>query len=156
MSGLATAYSSRSLSAHPKSRAVAILIRIPLVALTLILALIAFRYLLNPVEAASSVGVAFTSPGGITVARVGFGAFPLGFVAFFLNSLLSQRQLLPGLRTELALLAIVIAVRILGMVGAHSAETGLLLIPEVVIAALCVLAMRLETNRQKREQATAV
>jgi hypothetical protein len=129
------------------SRVVAALIRIPMIACTVVFTLIAFRYLVDPVRAAAAAGIVFASPGGSTVARVGFGAFPLGFVAFFLNCLFSPGRILLGLRTELTLLAIVIAVRIGAMVATHSTETAKLLLPEVVIAGLCILAIRLERSR---------
>ena len=83
---------SATITARPQpfktaanSRAVAVFTRVPMVSLTVVLTLIAFRYLINPVQAASAVGIAFTSPGGITVARVGFAGFPLAFAVFFLE-----------------------------------------------------------------------
>lgn len=151
MSALAS-HTSQPFNATASSRRVAVLTRVPMVSLTIVLTLIAFRYLTNPVETASAVGIAFTSPGGITVARVGFAGFPLAFAAFFLSCLVSQARVLFGLRTELTLLGIVISVRVLSMALAHSAETAKLLVPEVVMAALCILAIRLEINRQKRER----
>lgn len=123
-----------------------------MIGLTVVLSLIAFRYLTNPVQAASAAGIAFTSPGGITVARVGFAGFPLAFAVFFLSCLVSQRRILTGLRTELTLLGIVMGVRMLGMAVAHSAETANLLVPEAAMAALCIIAIRLEMSRRKRER----
>ena len=55
------------------------------------------------------------------------------------------------LRSGLTILGIVIGVRALGMALAHSAETANLFVPEVVMAALCMVAIRLESNRQRRE-----
>ncbi|MBV9180126.1 MAG: hypothetical protein JO356_02340 [Acidobacteria bacterium] len=133
------------------SRVVAVVTRLPMVALTAILLMVALRYLITPVQAAAAAGISFASPGGITVARIGFAAFPLAFVALFLGSLFSPRRLLSGLRTELLLLAVVVGVRLLGMVLAHSSETATLLIPEVVLALLCMFAIRLE-NRRKRDE----
>jgi hypothetical protein len=51
-------------------------------------------------------------------------------------------------------LGIVIGVRVLGMALAHSAETAKLLVPEAVMAALCIIAMRLEIDRRRRERLT--
>ena len=135
-----------------RSLAVAVFTRLPIFALSAILFMIALRYMISPVQTAASAGISFTSPGGITVARVGFAGFPLAFVTLFLNSVFSQRRLLSGLRTELMLLAIVIGVRLFGMALAHSIETAKLLIPEVVLAVLCTLAIRLESDRRKRER----
>jgi hypothetical protein len=119
-----------------------------------VLTLIAFRYLTNPVHAASTAGIAFTSAGGITVARVGLGGFPLAFAAFFLSCLFSHTRVLWGLRTELTLLGTVMGVRVLGMALARSAETANLLVPEAVMAVLCIIAIRLEIDRLKRERLT--
>ena len=134
------------------SRAAALFTRLPIVALTAILLMIALRYLINPQHAGAAAGISFTSPAGMTVARIGFAAFPLAFAAVFLTSLFSRRYLLPGLQMELILLAIVIAVRLLGMSLAHSTETAKLLVPEMVLAVLCMFAIRVESERRKREQ----
>jgi hypothetical protein len=144
--------SSRTAS----SRAIRAFTRVPMIGLTVVLVLIAARYLINPAQSAAAAGISFTSPGGITVARVGFAAFPLAFAAFFLSCLFSQHRVLTGLRTELILLGNVIGVRLLGMALAHSTETAKLLVPELVMAALCTFAIRLETNRREREQVTAL
>ena len=145
-----------SFSRKTNFRAVELFTRIPLVAFTVILTMIAFRYMANPVHAAAAAGIAFTSPGGITVARVGFAGFPLAFAAFFTECLFSERRILFGLRTELMLLGIVMGVRVFGMLLAHSAESARLLIPETAMAFLCVFAIRLEINRRKREQVQSV
>lgn len=152
MSASIARYPSQPLTANKSSRATTVLTRVPMVGLTIVLTLIAFRYLINPIAAAAAAGIAFTSPGGITVARVGFAGFPLAFAAFFLSCLFSQRRVLIGLRTELMLLGIVIGVRLLGMAVVHSADTAKLLVPEFVMVALCIVAMRLEINRRKNEQ----
>jgi hypothetical protein len=125
-----------------------------MVSLTVVLFLISCRYLFNPVAQAAAVGITFTSPEGITVARVGFAGFPLAFAAFFVTCLFSQRRILDGLRTEVILLGIVIAVRVLGMVLTHSTGTAKLLVPEFVMASLCILGIRLEIARLRRDQAT--
>ena len=146
-----TSVRPQQFKASASSRAFAIFTRVPMVMLTIILTVIAVRYLTNPVQAASAAGIAFTSPGGVIVARVGLAGFPLAFAAFFLTCLLSQGRLLEGLRTELMLLGIVIGVRALAMVLTHSAETARLFAPEFVMAALCIVAIRLEMNRRKGE-----
>jgi len=151
MSSVATA-APQPLQSSASSRAAAIFTRVPMVALTFVLTMIALRYLFHPIEAASAVGIAFSSPEGITVARVGFAGFPLAFAAFFLSCLFSQKRLLSGLNTELSLLAIVIGVRLLSMATLHSSGTAKLLAPEAVMAALCLFAIRLERNRRKHAQ----
>lgn len=143
---------SQPFKATANSRAVTIFTRVPLVSLTVVLTLIAIRYPTNPAQAASTAGIVLTSPGAITVARVGFAGFPLAFAVFFLSCLFSQQTILSGLRTELTLLGIVIGIRVLGMALAHSGDTAKLLVPELVMAAFCIFAMRVEIYRQKREQ----
>jgi sigma-70-like protein len=64
------------------SRIAPVLRRAPLVMVTVIFSLISLRYLFDPIHAAAAAGISFTSPGGITVARVGFAAFPLSFAIF--------------------------------------------------------------------------
>jgi hypothetical protein len=144
----------QTLQKGQSSPGVAVFTRLPMVALAGILFIVAMRYLITPVQSAAAAGISFTSPGGITVARIGFSGFPLAFVALFLSSLFSRPRLLFGLQTELLLLAVVIGVRMLGMALAHSMQTATLLIPEIVLAGLCVLAIRLESDRRKREYST--
>lgn len=151
MSAIASAR-PQALQDTQSSLTVAVATRVPMVALTAILLMIALRYLVTPVQSAAAAGISFTSPGGLTVVRIGFAAFPLAFVGLFLGSLFSRRRLLSGLRIELLLLAVVVGVRVLGMALAHSSETAVLLIPEVVLALLCMFAIRLETHRIKRAQ----
>ena len=134
------------------SRIAAIVPRMPLVMVTFIFTMIGLRYLMDPVKAASAAGIAFTSPGGVTVARVGFAAFPLTFAVIAASCLLSTRRVLSGLYIVLALVGIVIAVRLLGMALEHSAETAKLLVPEVVLATLSLVGIRLERARRRREQ----
>jgi hypothetical protein len=111
-----------SFPTHSAMRAV--LIRFPISALTAVLTMIAFRYLADPVGAAAQVGIAITSAGGMIVARVGLGALPLGFAAFFAGCLFSEERLLSALHTELMLLGIVMAVRMTSMAAANSSETA--------------------------------
>lgn len=151
MSALVSAR-SKPLVPTNSSWAVTIFTRLPMVALTAILLMIALRYFIHPVPAGAAAGIAFTSPGGITVARIGFGAFPLAFATLFLSSLFSRQYLLVGLRAELMLLAIVIGVRLLGLALAHSTETAKLLVPEVILAALCIFAIRLASRRNNGER----
>ena len=154
MSASVSGYRAQPDTRRGGSRATAVLTRIPMVSLTIVLSLIACRYLIHPVEQASAVGIIFTSPEGITVARVAFAGFPLAFAAFFATCLFSQRRILDGLTTEMILLGIVIAVRILGMLLAHSTGTAKLLAPELLMSALCIVGIRLELSRQTRDRAT--
>jgi len=136
-----------SFPTHSAMRGV--LIRFPIIALTAVLIMIAIRYLADPVGAAAQVGIAITSPGGMIVVRVGLGALPLGFAAFFAVCLFSEERLLSALHTELMLLGIVIAVRMTSMAAAHSSETAKLLVPETIMALLCIAAMQLKRSGRK-------
>jgi hypothetical protein len=137
-------------------RAVFFLRRAPLVMVTVIFTLISARYLSDPIRAAAAVGISFTSPGGITVARVGFAAFPLAFAILAFSCLISARRLLAGLYMVLTVVAVVIAVRILGMALDHSAsQSARLLAPEFVLLTLSVIAIRLESGRRRAEGTAA-
>lgn len=127
----------------------AIFRRVPLVMMTIIFSLISVRYLSNPVTAAAKVGISFTSPGGITIVRVGFAAFPLSFAILAFISLFSERHRLSGLYMVLTVDSIVMAVRTLGIIAAHSMESAKLLAPETVLLVLSLIAIRLEWNAAK-------
>jgi hypothetical protein len=133
------------------TRVVPFLRRAPLVMMTVIFTLISFRFLSDPVRAAAAVGISFTSPGGVTVARVGFAAFPLAIAILAFSCLISARRLLAGLYMVLTVDAVVIAVRILGIALDHSTESARLLAPEFVILTLSIVAIKLESGRRRRE-----
>lgn len=129
------------------SRIAAVLRRAPLTMMAVIFTLISLRYLSDPVHAAAAAGISFASPGGITVARVGFAAFPLSFAILAFTSLISPPRLLAGLYMALTVVSVVIAVRIFGIVVDHSTETAHLLAPEAMLLILSVIAIRLESAR---------
>jgi hypothetical protein len=127
------------------SRIAAVARRAPLIMTTFIFTMISMRNLVHPVAAAAKAGISFTSPGGITIARVGFGAFPLAFAILALAALLSARRRVAGLYMVLVVAAVVIAVRIFGILADHSAESARLLAPEFVLLTLSIIAIRLES-----------
>lgn len=130
------------------SRIAPLLRRAPLVMVTFIFTFISLRYLVNPIREASALGIAFTSPGGLTTARIGFAAFPLSIAAFAFSCLVSSRRLLAGLYMVLTVDSVVIAMRFYGILVDHSANYRIFLfIPEAVLFALTLLAIRLETAR---------
>ena len=133
------------------SRIAPIVSRVPLIMLTGIFTLISVRYLLRPVQEAAAVGITFSSPGGITVARVGFAGFPLAFAILALACLVSSRRLLAGLYMALTLDSVVMAVRVFGILLDHSTQSAHLLIPEAVLLVLSLIAIRLEAARRHRE-----
>lgn len=124
----------------------AILRRVPLVMMTVVFTLISFRNLSNTVAAAAAVGISFTSPEGITILRVGFGAFPLALAILACVSLVSARWRLAGLYMVLTVDSVVIAVRALSIVTVHSAASARLFAPEAVLLILSMVAIRLESG----------
>src|SRR6516164_10719492 len=122
---MGAAMNSYSVSARAgnSSRLAGVLRRAPLVMTTVIFTLISFRYLAHPVRAAAEAGIAFISPGGITIARVGFAAFPLSLAILAFTSLFSTRWRLAGLYMVLTADSVVITVRVLGFWLDHSTAT---------------------------------
>jgi hypothetical protein len=70
------------------------LIRLSLLAPSLILALIAHRYLADPIGSAAAQGIVLPPGLGVTIARVGFGGFPLACSIFLATCVFSTRRLL--------------------------------------------------------------
>lgn len=149
MATIARNYSA-DMKFNPTSRLAAILRRVPLVMVTVIFTIIGIRGLVNPVTALSSRGIAFNSAGGVTMGRVGFGAFPLTFAILAASCLISPRRLLSGLYMALTLVTVVIAVRLFGIASDHSAsQSARLLIPEMVLLTLSVNAIRMELSNRR-------
>lgn len=141
--------SSGSYSIASKStgsaRMSAVLRRIPLIMVTVIFTLISFRYLTHSVVAAEAEGIRFTSSGGITVARIAFGAFPLAFAILAFVSLVSARWRIAGLYMVLTVDGVVIGVRAFSIVAVHSAASARLFAPETALLILSLIAIRLES-----------
>jgi hypothetical protein len=144
-------YTFENAEPTPSSRVATILIRMPLLMVTVIFTLISFRYLTALRKTAAAVGIAFTSPDGITVARVGFAAFPLVFAVLALACLVSERRVLIGLYMVLTLATIVFVVRTFGIIVDHSGSPNArLLVPEALLVGISLLGIRLA--RAKRRQ----
>ena len=135
-----------------RSRIACVFRRVPLVMITFIFTMVSFRYLAHPVRTATAAGISFTSPGGITVARIGFGAFPLAFAVLAFSCLVSNGRLLIGLYMVLTVISVVTVVRIVAIMVDHSAsQAAFLLVPEGVLLILSGIAIRLELARRRRE-----
>jgi len=149
---MSTATQTYSAESNPgaSSRIATVFRRVPLIMFTAIFILISFRYLVHPVHYAAEAGISFTSPGGITIARVGFAAFPLSFAILALTALLSTRWRLGGLYMVLTVDCAVMAVRIVGFQLDHSTASARLLVPEAVLLILAVVAIRLESAWLRR------
>jgi membrane-anchored protein YejM (alkaline phosphatase superfamily) len=119
--------------------------------------MIASRYLFHPVQAATAVGISFVTPLGMTIARVGFGAFPLACSLFTLSCLLSSRRLLTGLGFVATVMGAVLVVRVFGMLADGTIEENMhLVIAEVVFLVLMLVGMTIERGRrQQLEQPAA-
>jgi hypothetical protein len=90
------------------------------------------------------------SAAGVTVARVGFGGFPMALAIILLGCVLAERRLLAGL-SVLAVVAVVItAARLLGLAldGAASFTVHVLK-PEFALIAASMTALLLERRRQR-------
>lgn len=150
---MSTAMNSYSLPAKTgnPSRLAGVVLRAPLVMMTVIFTLISFRYLAHPVRSAAEVGISFNAPGAITIARVGFAAFPLALAILAFTSLISARWRLGGLYMVLTVDSVVMAVRVLGFWLDDSMANARLLAPETVLLILSLLAIRLESARLRRE-----
>jgi len=121
-----------------------------LVASVLFLA-IASKNIVDPAAAEGPVGIAFSAPAGVTVGRVGFGAFPLGFAIILIACLVSERRLLLGLRLLNTLVVVLTAVRVLGLVVDGPAPFTLkVLRPEIALTLLSSVAVYLEGKRRTR------
>src|SRR5260221_14577082 len=70
--------------------------RIVVGAATFIMTAIAIRQLRDPIGATAAMDIVLRSPTAVTIARVGFGGFPLGFAAALAGCLMSTRRVLTG------------------------------------------------------------
>lgn len=119
--------------------------------MTVIFSIVSFRYLAHPVRSAAETGISFTAPGGITIARIAFAAFPLSLAILALASLISTRWRLAGLYMVLTVDSVVRLVRTLGFWLDHSFASAPLLVPETVLLILSLVAIRLKSAQLRRE-----
>ncbi len=123
---------------------------------TALFAAIGIRYLTN-VAAVGERGIAFTSGMGMTVGRVGFGAFPLACSLFLLGCLFSERRLLTALAFVAILDSVVLAVRIISMFADYSIrENKGLVQAEVFLLVLSAAGLLFEFGRRRRAAALPV
>jgi pimeloyl-ACP methyl ester carboxylesterase len=91
----------------------------------------------------------------ITIVRVGFGGFPLGFAAALLGCLLSPTRVLSGLSLHLAVMAAATIARIQGIVLDGLTPYNLALLrPEILLCVLSIVGIVLE-RRQLRPSTAA-
>jgi hypothetical protein len=117
---------------------------------------IALRGLFDPVGSSAVHEITLGSPAGVTVARVGFGAFPLAFAIILLGCVVAERRLLTGLAALVVVAIALTAARLLGLVLDGAAPfTVHVLKPEVGLIVASALALVLELERRRRQTAEA-
>lgn len=131
--------------------------RLPLIAITAIFTIISAKFLISPVQSAAAQGISFNSGVGVTVARIGFGAFPLAFALITLSCLISRRRLLAGIYIVLTLITVVLVVRVFGMIADNSVKESMpVLVPEIVLGVLSIIALNLEKRRRRFQPDTEI
>jgi hypothetical protein len=124
--------------------------RLVLVVAALLFSMIALRSLVDPIAAAAEREITLGSAAGITVARVGFGGFPLAFAIILLFCLLTERRLAAGLGMLAVIAIVVTAARVLGLVlDGPAAFTLKVLRPEVALIIASTTAYFLERRRRR-------
>jgi len=132
------------------SRGVVWFNRLLLTVAAFIMVMIAFRNLRDPIGATQPLGIVLAAPSGVTVIRVGFGGFPLGFAVALIVCLISTERLLSGLYLLASVIGAATFARIQGLVldGATPYNVGLLR-PEIVLCALSIVGIVLERRRRR-------
>jgi hypothetical protein len=134
----------------PTSHGLIVFERLVLGAATLMMTMIALRTLYDPIGLAVPLGIALNTPTAITVVRVGFGGFPLGFAIALLNCLISPKRLLAGVSLVGALMAAILVARIQGLIfDGVTAYNLARLPPEVTMLTLSLVAVVLERRRRR-------
>src|SRR5256885_3929450 len=70
---------------------------------TFVMTMIALRNLRDPIGATQPLDIALQSQSAVTIVRVGFGGFPLGFAIALFVCLIATKRLLTGLSLVLAI-----------------------------------------------------
>jgi hypothetical protein len=121
---------------------------------TLLFGAIALRGLFDPVGSSAVHEIALGSPAGVTVARVGFGAFPLAFALILLGCVIAERRLLTGLGSLVVVAIVLTAGRLLGLVLDGAAPfTVRVLKPEIALVVASMAAFVLELRRRQTAEA---
>src|SRR5215467_12000029 len=126
--------------------------RLMLLPPTVIFALIAARYLADPISSAAAQGIVLPPGLGVTIARVGLGGFPLGCSIFLATCLLSQRRLITGLTFVAIMVSVVLAVRVFGMTADSTIQQNLHLVnAEVGLLLVTGLGLFIELSRRAHQ-----
>ena len=124
--------------------------RVVIGAATFVMTMIALRNLRDPIGATLPLGITLQSPAAVTIVRVGFGGFPLGFAVALFGCLLATQRLLTGLSLVLAVAGAATVARVQGLLldGATPYNLGLLR-PEIAMVALSAIGVLLERRRRR-------
>ena len=116
---------------------------------TALFAAIGIRHLTDVATAAGARGIVFVSGLGMTVGRVGFGAFPLACSLFLVGCMFSERHLLTALAFVATLDSVVLVVRIAGMFADSSVQQNMGLVrAEILLLAWTGLGVLIEIARK--------
>jgi len=115
-----------------------------------VMTLIALRTLRDPIGSTRPLDIALQSATAVTVARVGFGGFPLGFAVALFGCLGAKRRLLTGLFLVFTVVGTVTIARVQGLLidGVTAYNLGLLR-PEIAMLALSGAGIILELRRRR-------
>jgi fucose permease len=135
------------------SRAVIWFNRVVLAAVTIVMTMIAVRNLRDPIGATLPLDIALGSPTAVTIVRVGFGGFPLGFAVALFGCLIATRRLLTGVSLVLSVVGAATIARVQGLAldGATAYNLGLLR-PEIAMVTLSLVGIVLELRRRRGER----
>jgi fucose permease len=131
--------------------------RVVIAVATFVMTMIAVRNLRDPVGATLPLDIALRSPSAVTIVRVGFGGFPLGFAVALFGCLVATRRLLTGLLLMLAVVGAATVARLQGLLldGATPYNLGLLR-PEIAMVMFSGVGIALEWRRRRGRNGFAI
>jgi hypothetical protein len=115
--------------------------------------MIALRNLRDPIGATLPLDIALGSPTAVTIVRVGFGGFPLGFAVALFACVIATPRLLTGMSLVLAVVGAATIARVQGLVLDGATAYNLqLLRPEIAMVTLSLAGIALELRRRRGER----
>ena len=130
--------------------------RLIILAVAGLFTMISFKFVMDPQQAAANAGIVLQPGVGFTNTRAGFGGFPLGFAVILVFCLFSSRRLLAAMASIATIAAVILAVRLYGAIQDGTlSQSAHILIPEVVLLAISLLGVMMETKRRRHHSATA-
>jgi hypothetical protein len=135
------------------SRSVTWFNRFVLTAATVVMTMIALRNLRDPIGANLPLGIALESPSAVTIVRVGFGGFPLGFALALFGCILATPRLLTGMLLMFVVMGAATIARVQGLLLDGATPYNLqLLRPEIAMMVLSLMGIVLELRRRRGER----